>query len=517
MQAPHPTTIDPHRALTRRWQFPALAFAASACTMILELAIQRIVAPYTGMSLYTWTIVIGVVLAGTSAGNLLGGRLADRRASGPLLGGVLALGGVAALCILAIDVLDAFTHLDGISRETLPTIAGLTAFAIAICILPCIVLGAVSPIVVKLALRDLGRAGRTVGQIYAAGALGSIAGTFAAGFALISWLGTHVVVWGVACALLLLGLLILTWRRWPWLLLSVALLAAASAFALGEGWLDGPCTRETDYFCIIVRDETVRGRAVRTLILDRLIHSYSSLDDPTELVYGYEELYAEATAYQAARTSPLRALFIGGGGYTFPRYMEAVYPESELDVVEIDPGVTAIAHDMLGLDQDTRVVTYNEDARTYLERPPTGEYDLVFGDAFNDYSVPYHLTTVEFNDRVRAWLSDDGLYVVNIIDGSWGRFLRAYVHTLRQTFPYVTPAFSVDAWRQSARTTIVILAGNHPLDAQTLRDAAPALADQVLTVAETDAILAEGRAVTLTDRYAPVDQLLLPVFLDQLR
>ena len=500
------------------WNGTAVVFLSNACIMVLELAIGRIVAPYVGTSLYPWTLVIGVVLAGISVGNFLGGRLADRWASPRLLGSMFVLSGLASLGILAMDVMESFTSMAGITKETLPTIVLLASFAATLCFVPCVLFGTISPIVAKLAVNDLDQAGRVVGRIYAAGAIGSIVGTFAAGFLLLSWLGAHIVIWSVAALFLLLSLPLLLQRRRLWIVLSALLIAGASWLASVRGWLDGPCTSESNYFCIIVRDEQINGRPVRTLILDRLIHSYSSLDDPTALVYGYEQSYAEATAYQAERhAQPLRALFVGGGGYTFPRYMEAVYPDSKLDVVEIDPGVTETAHDMLGLRRDTHIVTYNEDARTFLGRDPTGTYHLVFGDAFNDYSVPYHLTTREFNDRVRARLSADGLYVVNIIDGPWGRFLRAYIHTLRQTFPHVYPAFSVDSWRQSTRSTIVILASDTPLDMDALQHSAPQIASQILSMEETDALLDEGRAVVLTDRYAPVDQLLFPVFVDQLR
>ena len=275
--------VAPSRAIpcARPWQLNAIAFLSSACVMALELAIQRIVAPYTGMSLYTWTIVIGVVLAGTSLGNYLGGRLADRWSSRRLLGAVLAGGGLAALSILTMDVLNAFTTLDGINRQTLPLILALGAFAVAVCTLPCIILGMVSPVVAQLAVRDLDQTGQTVGRIYAAGAVGSIVGTFAVGFLFISWFGTHVVVWGVTVLLLALGLPFLLARRRLWLIPAAVAVAAGSLFAFWQGWLEGPCTRETHYYCIIVRDTNAGGRPVRALILDRLIHSYSSLDDPT--------------------------------------------------------------------------------------------------------------------------------------------------------------------------------------------------------------------------------------------
>jgi spermidine synthase len=253
---------------------------------------------------------------------------------------------------------------------------------------------------------------------------------------------------------------------------------------------------------------------VRTLILDRLLHSYSSLDDPTFLVYGYEKTYAEIAQYLDVRSGPLRTLFIGGGGYTFPRYMEAVYPDSHLTVIEIDPGVTEVAHAALGLDRETRIATYNEDARMFLARQPDSSYDLILGDAFNDYSVPYHLTTKEFNDRVRAWLADDGLYVVNIIDGPFGYFLRAYTHTLRQSFDHVYLVFSPEVWRSAPRNTIVVIASDTELDREALKDVGPRVSAFLLSENEVDALLAEDPPGLLTDRYAPVDQMLLPVFLD---
>ncbi len=87
----------------------------------------------------------------------------------------------------------------------------------------------------------------------------------------------------------------------------------------------------------------------------------------------------------------------------------------------------------------------------FLERQPDlRQYDLIMGDAFNDYSVPYHLTTQEFNERVKAWLADDGLYMVNMIDGLHRDFLRAYIHTLQQTFEHVYVIPASTAWQRLA-------------------------------------------------------------------
>lgn len=491
------------------WRPNLIVFISNSCIMILELVAGRIIAPYVGVSLYTWTSIIGVVLAGISLGNYLGGRLADQRASLRLLGGIFVAGGLSSLGILAVD------RLGAIAGGGLPLVAEILIMTVALFFIPSIILGTISPVVAKLAVRDLSRTGSTVGQIYAAGTAGSILGTFATGFFLISWLGTHTIVWGVAAVLITLGLVVLVGGRWQLALLSTLVVAGGTFPAYYQGWLSGPCTRETNYFCIRVREEDRDGDLVRVLTLDRLVHSYTSLTDPTRLVYGYEQIYAELTRYVAQRDRHLRALFIGGGGYTFPRYMEVLYPDSEIHVIEIDPGVTEMAHDMFGLDRNTRVVTFNEDARLFLQQEPAQLYSLIIGDAFNDFSVPYHLTTDEFNQRVRAWLADDGLYLVNVIDGPRGDFLRAYTHTLRHSFSHVYLAPTIDVWRESPRSTFVLIASDTPLDQEALKVGDSLLARQMLSQEAVDALLAEGRVVMLTDRYAPVDQMLAPVFREE--
>lgn len=510
--APAPAVAAPR---SRLWRPSLIVFISSACVMVLELVAGRIIAPYVGVSLYTWTSVIGVVLAGISLGNFLGGWLADRWASLRLLGAIFLFGGLACFVVLAVDVLG--NRVPG-SWHIISRILVLTG---ALFLPPSIVLGAISPVVVKLAVQNLSRTGMTVGRIYAMSTVGSIVGTFATGFFLISWFGTHAIVLAVAAVLLTLGLALILGGRLPLFAASLLLVATGTGFAWQKASPRMPCTRETNYFCIKLRDEVQHGETVRLLILDRLVHSYTSLENPTKLVYGYERVYAEATAYKAQQGGELRALFIGGGGYTFPRYMEALYPDSILDVIEIDPDVTQIAHEYLGLDPDGSITTYNEDARMYLARPPSARYDLIMGDAFNDFSVPYHLTTLEFNERVRAWLEPGGLYMVNLIDGAGGTFVRSYLHTLRRTFPYTYVIPTGTEWRHSPRTTFVVIAGDQPLDLEALKridagDGDALLARQVLSREDTDAFLAESdRLVLLTDRYAPVDQMLAAVFREE--
>ena len=504
-------TDNANTARNYLWQPNLIVFVSSACIMILELVAGRMIAPHVGSSLYTWTSVIGVVLAGISLGNYLGGRLADRWASLRFLGGVYVLAALTSFIVLWVDRMGRVTPNDW------PIVAEILVLTTAMFFIPCTILGTISPIVAKLAVSDLAKTGRTVGEIYAAGALGSIVGTFATGFVLIAWFGTYTIVIGVALLLGALGILFLLGARWQALLFAIALVVCCAALARNLEWHKGPCVRETNYYCIKIYDEQVGGEPIRQLVLDHLVHSYVSLTDPTTLVYGYEKIYAEMAQYRARTKHPPDVLMIGGGGYTFARYMKAIYPPTEMHVIEIDPGVTEFAYAELALKPEWNILTTNEDARTFFARPPTKKYDLILGDAFNHYSVPYHLTTKEFNDRVRQWLTDDGLYVVNIIDGPYGEFVRAYYHTLRQTFKYVYLVVGNYAWRETSRSFFVLIGTDQAMDVATLvecdaGDGDTLTARLLANDEEIARLLTEAPLVTLTDQYAPVDQMLASVF-----
>ena len=245
------------------WQSCALVFISSACVLVIELIAGRIMAPYVGVSLYTWTSIIGIVLAGMSVGNYLGGVVADRRASPRTLGIVFIAGSVSCLLILVIT--------DLVIGQTfrLSLLPRIVIYTTAIFLLPSLVLGMVSPLVVKLALADLQRTGNTVGTIYAFSTAGSILGTFLTGFWLISWLGTRHIVWIVAGVLLLTGLAVGQFHRSRGLRamligLAAPALAVATFLLVRVGWNAGqyraPCEVESNYYCIQIVETFDDGR-----------------------------------------------------------------------------------------------------------------------------------------------------------------------------------------------------------------------------------------------------------------
>jgi spermidine synthase len=155
-----------------------------------------------------------------------------------------------------------------------------------------------------------------------------------------------------------------------------------------------------------------------------------------------------------------------------------------------------------------------------VPRLATGSYQMVFGDAFNDVSVPYHLTTREFNESIRVLLAPGGVYAVNIVDRPHtGNFLRSFVHTMRQTFPFVTLVNPDGNWQQDYRTTTVVLASDREITKQDLQEAGRRLGkaaptSHLITPEPLEILMTERRALLLTDDHAPVDQMLAPLYLE---
>ena len=185
------------------WRAYALVFAASASTLVLEIVGGRALAPAVGVSLYTWTTIIGVVLSGVALGSWLGGALARRVASAPVLA-TLMVGAAASVALVPV----AAGSLDTATLAGAGPLVRAVALFGAFFLLPSALLGAITPLVAQLVVGDPQQAGAVVGRLGAVAAAGSIAGTFLAGFVLVPAFGTRAILFGVAACLV--GLAALT-------------------------------------------------------------------------------------------------------------------------------------------------------------------------------------------------------------------------------------------------------------------------------------------------------------------
>ncbi len=426
-----------------------IIFASGALIMVLEMVGARLMAPHLGTSVIVWTSLIGVVLACLAVGAFLGGRLADKKLSLSMLARILAGAGLGcALTALGHRVVG-MSISSGIENIYLSAVlAALCLFA-----LPALAFGMVSPYIIRLRLADLATSGATVGRLYALSTTGSIIGTFLGGFVLISYFSSTHILLGTSAAMLLLSLVVGMQGKKArqqsvstlLLLLAIPAIAFLNAEVEYEMYTKGtPPPVETPYNSIrISQGMNEDKRPVRLMATDPgYAQSGTYLDEPAELLFDYTKYYALGTVlFPKAQ----KVLMLGGGGYSIPKWLLAGHGglDSEalrLDVVELDPGMTQLAKEAFGLQEDRRMRIFHEDARRHLTTN-TESYDLVFVDVFNShYSVPFHMGTVEAAAALRNAVKDDGAVMMNIIsafEGEDSYILQSIYASLQNAFEHI--------------------------------------------------------------------------------
>jgi MFS family permease len=470
----------------------AIVFAAAAAVLVLEILALRMLAPYVGLTLQTSTTVIGVVLAGIAIGSAAGGATADRADPRVVLAWALIAGGLLAMATVPI------VRLLGDALEGAQGGAALP-IALAAFFLPAAVLSAVTPAAAKLQLQSLQATGSVVGRLSAWATSGALVGTFTAGYVLVPLLPTAPTVLAVGGVLVAAGMVAALRLRvigtaGVGVAVVVVALSAAAPVALGDR-----CDAESAYHCADVQVDPDRPSG-RVLVLDDVRNSYVDLDDPRYLDFAYARWMAPALG----RASD--AVFIGGGGFTLPRYLAAVRPGSHSRVLEVDPELVDLARERLGLRDVPGMRVRTGDARVTLRDERSESADLVVGDAFGGRVVPWHLTTREFLDDVRRVLRPGGVYAINVIDYGPLRLVRAETATFLDRFAHVAVAGRGRAGADPGAGNVVLFGSDRPLSA----DALPRERDS-LTLLRGDRVRAfAGGQDVLTDEHAPTDQLLSP-------
>jgi spermidine synthase len=258
-----------------------------------------------------------------------------------------------------------------------------------------------------------------------------------------------------------------------------------------------PCDAETVYHCAKVLEDPGRSSG-RVLVLEDLRHSYVDLADPRHLEFDYIRWIGDAV--DALPAGPLDAVFLGGGGFTLPRYLAATRPGSRSRVLEVDGDLVTLARERLGLRTGPALSVRVGDARVTLRDEPDASTDVVVGDAFGGRSIPWHLATSEFAREIRRVLRPGGLYALNVIDHAPLGLLRAEVATLLGVFEDVRVVTHAEPGGN-----FVVLASDAPMPAG-VRSTAPG----ARTLDRAAVARLAGDADALRDDDAPADQLLTP-------
>jgi MFS family permease len=343
----------PERASLPEPLAAALVFGASGAVLVLEILAVRLLAPYVGLTLETYTTIIGVVLGGIAAGSALGGRLADSVDPRPLVAALLMLGGVLALLTVpSVRLLGEV--FDGAGS------GGALLVALGAFLPSAAVLSAVTPATAKLQIRDLGESGSVVGRLSAWATAGALTGTFATGFVFVPLLPVRVTVVAIGALLIAAGA-VAALRLGAARSTLLTIVALGAVLAIGGTAIGSRCDLETAYFCARVVEDPDRPSG-RTLWLDDVRHSYVDLRDETHLEFDYARWVADTID----ATAPRDAVFVGGAGFTLPRYLRATQPASRSRVLELDAEIPGFAREELGLRTDERLTVRTGDARITL-------------------------------------------------------------------------------------------------------------------------------------------------------
>ncbi len=491
----------------------AAIFLSSASVMVLEIAAARLLAPYVGMSIYTWTCIIATILAGISLGHWCGGHLSET-APTKINRRLAILFGAATFSVILVPFVLRIAA-PKLLIDGAPFLLSISVLTALLFFLPSVLIACVTPMITKMAIDAKPDArGRTLGRMYALGALGSILGTVAAGFIFISWIGTAATILSVAAALAIMGTAFAgTARHKPTIGIVMALLVgAAVATILGRTAFASVCLEESRYYCIRVVDfADPDADEARLMVLDHMGHGINERRDPAALHSSYVELTHEIVKQRFPHARNLRSFFIGGGAYTLPRTWASRYPNGRHIVSEIDPAVTRAATDHMWFQPHPSIEIIHQDARWILQNQPREPlFDVIVGDAFHDISVPAHLVTAEFASEVAVRLSEYGVYILTIIDNRREpAFLLAQVRTLSESFPAVEVWSDVAQASSGKRLTYLLVASRTPVPVVRMtsgRFPNRVWVRRILT--NIAGRLGPTDVPILTDDFAPVDRLL---------
>lgn len=478
-----------------------VVFLTGACGMVLELVGSRVLSPYFGNSIFVWTSLIGVILGALSLGYFWGGRLADKNKNMDLL--YLLLMGASLMVALMARFKDVILTIISTSTTVSAHVELAMVISVVVLFAPAsVILGMVMPYVTKMRIEKKKSPGAIIGNLYAISTLGCIVGTFLTGFYLIPIMGNTMMLYLVSGILFLIGAL-----SKPKLLSLV--LAGLIFFIFVDGKTVIPKTGviadiDTMYGRVLVTDVSLKtGESLRYLANDNSgWQSTILLNDPTNIVINY--IRAFRLSNEMGRNIN-RALMLGGAGFTYPRDFLQQNPNAKIDVVEIDPKMVEIAKKYFFLKDDPRMRIFRQDARVYVKRAKE-KYDVVFLDAFTNFSIPSHLTTVEFMNEVEKVLSDDGVLMINMISAVEGvesaRFARE-ANTLKKVFPKVE-VYGAGGGEKSQTQNLILVAYKKVLEKPIETDD-PFLSRLMMRSMEIKETIGDGSV--FTDDYAPVEYL----------
>lgn len=477
----------------KKFSLPFVVFLTGACVLIIEIVATRILSPYYGNTIFTVSSVIGIVLAALSVGYYFGGKYADKYPTEKVFYSIILISGLSVILLhlLALFLLPSLGY-------SLSIVSGPIISAIILFFIPSLLLGTLSPFAIKLQGQHFPEKGigSITGEIFFWSTLGSIFGSLFAGFVLIPQFGISQIILAVAIILIILGFFpllkigILKKSIFKVILFSVIGILLISIFSAFKS-SSVVYSHDGIYEKITIYDGEYAGRPTRFFQQDRSSSGAMFLDSD-ELVFDYTKYYA---LYKVFKPDVKNALVIGGGAYSIPKALLKDLPGATIDVSEIEPSLYELAQKYFKVAKTERLNNYTDDGRRLLHDTDK-KYDLIFSDVYYSlFSIPAHFTTQEFFKIAKDKLSEDGIFVANLI-GDLSRQEPSLIMSEIKTFQTVFPNsyfFAVDAPDKIGSQNIIFVGynSNKKMDFN----------DPKITKDENPIIQSLGRKVIYLDRF----------------
>ncbi|MBR6505647.1 fused MFS/spermidine synthase [Candidatus Saccharibacteria bacterium] len=480
-----------------------ILFVLNSAEMILELVAARLLSPYFGNSNFVWTAIIGIILLATSLGNVVGGKIASWKNPKFWVGSILLL---ASIYISFTPIIDA-PILQSIKDVEMGVQISSIVGSIIFFLIPSIILGTITPVIMKERIGNSKDKGKESGRITATIAIGSLAGTFLGGFLLIPALGTKL-IFSLLGAIIIPAVILLRPLRgvkikkykisFTTILFIAIMTSVISVVVANFGTKYDAISIDTEYGRIIIEDGQSDGEDIRYYRQSGAYSSATYLDEERkfELVFDYLKKYDMMFDYLDVK----QVAMIGGAAYQYPKYFISHYLDKKMDVIEIDPVSTEIAKKYFYLDDlistygEERLGLYNDDGRVFLSNI-NKKYDAILNDAFSGEVPVGILATLEAAETIKQQLNPDGVYMSNIlsaIEGDGGRFLRAEIKTLKKVFKHVYVVQVNEGTTRKDFTNWMVIATDNDKH-------------QPETIIEVDL---SDDDIVLTDDYNPIDSLI---------
>lgn len=409
--------------------FIAVSFWAGAAVMAFELVGVRLLTPFFGMGIQIWTIAITVSLAALAVGYWLGGKVIDIRPSVITIAIILFL---AAVSLVFVRIFGGYIP---IVFGSMSLVTGALCSGIFIMFVPLILLGAIQPVLARLMVGTVTRAGTVVGGLMAAGTIGGIIGTAITGLFFIPYLGLSKTLLVLALGTFIIAAVVFGSAS-KWIVVLVVIFFGL--LYISSEWIVNPSKKPSGEMSILEEVESLYGRleilehnGTLALVCNGIFQTVQPAL-PFGIVKGTlirGRDFIELIPY--FRPNAKTGLLIGVGAGLHSRAL-SLYG-IDIQGVEIDPVVIELGEKYFDMGTEINIA----DGRAFLLRDKQ-QYDTIILDAFLGGTVPEHLYTKEFFELVNKHLNTNGIFAVRLIGYPEHSAIQAITRTIQEIFPFIT-------------------------------------------------------------------------------